>query len=117
MVVNDILSLVDELKPNQYDDFVKMGWVETLDRRIYNDIVKTHYSDYVIPEAYDMQTELIAEDEYCDVYKHYVIAMIDYHNNETDRYMNSMQMFNASYKDFADHYNRTHRPHCTFLDI
>lgn len=117
MTINDILTMVDEVKPNQYDDYVKGGWIESLDKRIYNDIVVPHLVEMEIPEHYDMNTEVIAEDEYCDMYKHYVMAQIDYHNNETERYMNSMTMFNASYKDFADHYNRTHRPHGSYLDL
>ena len=40
----------------------------------------------------------------------YLMGMIAYSNGETERYQNSMIMFNSNYKEYADWYNRTHKP-------
>jgi len=110
---NDIISYVDEVKPNQYDDDLKVIWLSNLDKRILNDIIATHelLEGETVPElGTDISTECIVGEPYTDLYKYYVMANIDFANNETDRYMNSMIMFNNAYTEFGNYYNRTHRP-------
>ena len=54
--------------------------------------------------------ELLAPDTYADIYRHYLYAMMAYSTGETDRYSNSLIMFNNSYQEYLDWYNRTHKP-------
>lgn len=115
MTIDEVLTEVDELKPNQYDDAMKVKWLSELDGKVFNELILTHVTDYEYDEfnGYtlgDMATELIAKEPYSDIYRNYVFAMIDYLNGETDRYINSLTMFNASMKDYRDWFNRTHTP-------
>ena len=164
MTVEEVLAQVDELKPNQYSDMIKVDWLSRLDRKIWEEVItqyeieepiteveKTEETDDTdnannmingamllddnvpdipnIPDhddeeieeenktfdvfngytVEDMNTELLVCDSYADLYVDYVFAMIDYVNQELDRYSNSMMMFNEKYKDFKNYYNRTHK--------
>lgn len=115
--INDILTELDAVKPNQYDDDLKITWLSKLERMIVNDVILTHklLEDEEYPEfngytENDMSAELIVPDPYSELYTLYLMAQIDFYNNETDRYADSMIMFNNSYRDFTRYFNRTHLP-------
>lgn len=117
MTINELISEVDELKPNQYGDKQKIKWINKLEGTIVTEIIKTHEPDEKLgdvefteyTEMTNMDTELVVKEPYTDLYKFYLFSMIDMHNEEYDRYQNSSQMFNASYQEFANYWNRTHR--------
>lgn len=117
MTINELISEVDELKPNQYGDDQKIKWINKLEGTIVKEIIKTHEPDEELgdvefteyTETTNMDTELVVKAPYTDLYKFYLFSMIDMHNEEYDRYQNSAQMFNASYQEFANYWNRTHR--------
>ena len=132
MTINQILAMVDEINTNSYDTKIKIDWLSKLDGRVFNDIILSHEHDLVPEEGtneedeseevnlveptfsgYDnssLDTELLIDDTYSDVYRDYLMAMIAYSNGETERYQNSMIMFNANYREYANWYNRTHAP-------
>lgn len=111
MTVNEVLAEVNEVKPSQYDASILIRWLNQIELQIVEEIVNTHEGDEVSFSQYtenNTADELIAPDAYADLYKYYLYAMIDFANGETDRYTNSMIMFNNAYQKFADYYNRTH---------
>ena len=123
MTVGEVLAQADEIRPNTYDENLKITWLSELEGRIFNDIILTHEHDLVEDEegnlveptfsGYDETSEnveMLAPDIYADLYRNYLFTQIDYSNGETERYTNSMLMFNNSYQQYADWYNRTHKP-------
>lgn len=125
MTINKVLALVDEIDANTYDTKVKIGWLSKLDGRVFNDIILTHEHELVddgteegnlIEPTFSgysdasLDTELLIADTYSDVYTDYLMAMIAYSNGETERYQNSMIMFNTNYREYANWYNRNHKP-------
>lgn len=130
MRISDILAKVDELKPSQFDDNTKIDWLSELDGRIFNTIIMTHVHELIKQTIVDEETgeekveeveptfkpyssedeELILDDIYADVYRHWLYAMMDYANGETERYQNSMIMFNSKFQEYKDWYNSTHLP-------
>jgi hypothetical protein len=114
--ISQILAKVDELKPHQYEDAVMIGWLGSLEQKILDEVILTHE----LPEGEepefngytddDMGTELLVPDPYSELYIYYLFAMIDFHNGETERYGNSMIMYNNAFSSFFNHYNRTHKP-------
>lgn len=123
MTISEVLAQVDEVKPNTYDENLKITWLSELDARVFNEIIMTHEHELVDAgegnlveptfTAYtenDEDEELIIPTEYADVYRNYLYAKIDFSNGESDRFTNSMIMFNSSYQDFANHFNSTHKP-------
>lgn len=114
MTINEVLTEVDELKPNQYQDETKIRWLSILEGKIVDEIFKTHvlaekieFTGYSIN---DINSELLVPDTYADLYRYYLYAMIDQNNGEMNRYAGSMQAFNQAYKDFANYYNRNNLP-------
>ena len=114
MTLNEVLTEVNELKPNVYDDEMKIRWISILEGKIVDEIFKTHVLkdkiEFIGYTIADLEKELLVPDTYADVYKYYVFAMMDAANQEAARYASSMALFNATYKDFASFYNRNHRP-------
>lgn len=116
MKISEILARVDEIKPNTYDDNIKIGWLSALDGQIFNDIIKTHAKDVNTPDEFlgytnqDIDTELLVGFPHDDIYEAYIYAQIDFANGETERYANSSTMFNNAYKNFRADYNRQHMP-------
>lgn len=113
MTLGEIIAEVDELKPNTYDDTIKVRWLSELDGRIYHEVICTHEADEDQEEYKghsEVSEDLLVKDPYTDIYRHYLYAMIDYTNGETDRYQNSMLMFNNAYQTFCNYYNRTFKP-------
>ena len=112
MKAKEIIELTDELKPNQYSENLKLGWLSTLDIQIYGDVMLTHEDCAV--EAFsghtDINDELLVGEPYSDMYRYYLESMIDYANQEIAKYNNSSSMFQARYSDFCKYYNRTHMP-------
>lgn len=117
--LNDIITEVDEIKPNQYDDDLKIMWLSNLDLRIKEDLYKTHHlsedeqtmiESFIGYTQYDMSATLLAPEPYSELYRYYLMAQIDLYNNESDRYANSMIMFNNAYQEYSNHFNRDHTP-------
>lgn len=54
----------------------------------------------------DMQTVLLVPEPYSDVYIKYISVQVDYYNGESERYANSMIMFNMAQDAFSAWHNR-----------
>lgn len=119
MTINKIIDLVDAQKPNAYEEKTKIAWLDKLDRTAFQEIISTHEEGDESFEGYDEdtdgETELLIPDEYQNVYLYWMYAMIDFANQEIQRYTNSMIMFNNEYAQFGNWYNRTHMPKQTWI--
>lgn len=123
MTLGEIIAEVNETKPNTYDDGLFIKWLSQQDGRVFNDVIMTHEhalvededGNLVEPEFHgytdnSLNDELLICEPYTDTYRYYLDAMIDYSNGETDRYQNSMLMYNNAYQEYKNYYNRTVKP-------
>ena len=114
MTIAEAISKVDALKPNTYEQSIKIEWLSSLDARIKTQIIDAHEcKDHIFFYGYDendMDTELLARTPYDEMYLRWLEAMIDYHNSDDDRYNNAIILFNNAYKGYKDYYTRTHMP-------
>ena len=115
MTIIEMITDVDAMKPNGYEQIYKIQWLSQLDSRIKQDIIDTHeggegvsFSEYNAETPLD--TKLLAQSPYDEVYRYWLEAQIDYANGEYTKYNNSMAMFNTAYSAFERYYNRTHMP-------
>ena len=115
MQIDEIIARVDSLEPNQYDKETKLSWISQLDGKIFAEIILTHddtgrtmYLPYESGDEEPIAGPPYGEDMYC----YYLEAMIAQHNMETSKYNQKMLAYNNAYTEFANWYNRTHRP-CT----
>ena len=128
MKINEALTKLDALKPNNYTDAEKIGWLDHIERVLYTEIFSKHEDDPTIviesgddgeeietkgfngyDDDTDLDTELLVPDTYADLYVHYLMSQVDYYNAEFDRYQNTSTMFNTSYKNFAKYRMREQR--------
>lgn len=114
MTIIEVITEVDALHPNGYDQNNKIAWLSNLDGRIKEEIIDTHEGGDDTPfEGYDsndISTELIVPRPYDEVYRYWLEAQMDYANGEYTKYNNSMSMFNNAYTAFERHYHKTHMP-------
>lgn len=115
MTLMDALHRIDSIKPNSYNQDVKIAWLSTLDGIIKTEIIDTHEgADNVVFNGYkddtDLNTILLVPAPYDEIYLFWLESKIDYWNGEIGKYNNSIVMYNEAYSTFAKHYNRMHMP-------
>lgn len=107
MTPNKVIEDVDSIRPNAYDDKIKLSWINELDGMVTRLVLQEDsYTDYVYPQ--DLEKELIIPSPFDNVYKLYVEAMIDYHNREYENYNNSVMMFDTRFNEYKKAYIREH---------
>ena len=79
------------------------------------DVIRTHEGGITTAfRAYDgdtpLDTRLLVPAPFEEMYLHYMLAQLHYHNGEYDRYNRAMEQFRAVWDAFVNFYNRTHTP-------
>lgn len=104
MKIKDAIAWADEVKPNAFTEKVKFEWLNALEGRVAADVflmapAEIRALHYNYPE--DMETELLVESPYDDIYTLYLQAKIDEANGEYNKYVNSMQIYNEYFGNFV----------------
>lgn len=114
MCLAELISLIDEMKPNQYTKEQKVRWLSEVEGMVTDDVLNNYEGEQTEFESYDydrdMERELLLPDRFSDVYINYISAKIDFQNMETEQYNNDVAMFEASMEQFKKYYIRTHMP-------
>lgn len=117
MTADEAIFKVDVVRPNQYTTQQKLDWLNDLDGKVFNEVIKTHRRGLFCPaeQAYTEHTsgsdELLIPSPYAgDVYMFYLISQIDLYNGEVSRYNQSITLFNNAYTAYQDWYNRGNMP-------
>lgn len=111
--IETVIARVDELKPNAFSEAQKLRWLALLDGKIAADVMLMDISElqqleYQYPA--DMDTELLVSFPHDDMYDYWLAAKIDEANGEINKYMNSMEAFNAVYNNFVLWFVSTYEP-------
>lgn len=126
MTLAELIAYVDKIRPNAYDKDIMTGWLNTIERRVYEEVVKralpddiTSFEEYMNPPEIphgpynydeDAETTLLVDDPHKDVYVTYILSQMDYANAEIDRYNMDVSMHQAAWDEYAAEYRRNHRP-------
>lgn len=115
MTLAELIAYVDNIRPNAYDKDVMTGWVNTIERQVYDQVLSRaadYTGDTYGPYQYDLdaERELLVEDAHKDVYVTYILAQMDYANMELDRFNADSAMHQAAWQEFAAEYRRNHLP-------
>ena len=115
MTIEEIITNVDELMPNQYSTAQKVAWLSTLDGKLWHDVIVTHEGACFVfypPEGYETEEqELIVRPPYAaDLYGNYLKSRICAENGEIAKYNQFATLYASAYNDWSGWYNRTHRP-------
>lgn len=108
MTPNKVIERVDSVRPNSYDEELKLSWISELDGMVKRLVMQEGEAEpYKYPE--DMDKELLISFPYDDLYSLYVESMIDYYNREYGNYNNSATMFGDKFTEYKKAYIREHR--------
>lgn len=120
MTIIEAIGIIDTLKPNNYTELDKVGWLSEIEGRIKTEIIDTHEgSEKYTFDGYDQttntETKLLLSEPHDDIYIKWLEAKIDYNNAEYAKYNNSSTAFNNAYSTFERYYNRHNKPKQTKL--
>ena len=111
--IKKIIQRIDRKISNAFDEATKMEWIAALDGKIALNVMlmaqeELEQFDYSYPE--DLNKTPLVKFPFDDLYDRWVAAQIDAHNEEWDRYANSMEYYNAYYEEFVNWFLSTYRP-------
>lgn len=114
MKLAELIAYVDSIRPNAYDKDVMTGWVNEIERQVWEQVINraenaVDYPGLYVYDAND-ETELLVDDSHKDVYVTYLLAQMDYANMEIDRYNVDSAMHQAAWDGYAAEYRRNHLP-------
>lgn len=105
MKLAELISLVDGYKRNKFTAAAKTAWINEVEGLVQTDIMLLAPDDCISYEySKDGQRELLVAFPHDKLYPTYLEALIDYHNEEYDRYNNTMERFNLQYAEYAAWY-------------
>lgn len=113
LTVRQAIETADALEPNQFSLRQKKSWLTQLDGRIYRELLegrpgcgRMHRPGYT-----RLTDRLLVPPPYAEsIYTPYLQAMMALENAESVRYSQQMQLFNASYREYANYVNRIMSP-------
>lgn len=113
MTIAEALTLIQEMKPNQYSNSVMLGWLSELDGQISKSIHRDRASMVMLNAPYTSETPqttaLLVPFPFDQIYLYWLSAKVDNANQEFDRYMNGMQLFNSYYNAYAAYVANGHK--------
>ena len=116
--MNTVIADVDGVKPNVYTDEDKYRWLAGLEGLLSAEVFQdAELRCPSVPE--DADRPLRVEPPYDEVYRLYLMAMIDFHNREYGSYNNAMLMFRQRLEELKARHIRTRalRPAQSFRKI
>lgn len=105
MKIKTAISRADTLRPNTLDEEQKYAWLIELDGKL-SESMGVDIPENPFPEDGDLLMPAPCD----NIYELYLVAMIDYYNQETGLYANDMEMFNAALNEAKAWWIRHNRP-------
>ena len=114
MKIAKIISIVDEMRPNQYELEDKTRWLSEVEGLLVDSVFNLAEGNDILFEKYeyemDAEKELMLPDRYSDIYIHYLKAKIEFSDGETEAYNNEVAAYQSAFDQFAAWYRRNHMP-------
>lgn len=119
MTIAEAIAKVDELKPNAFSRSDKVRWLAVLDGIIKAEIIEGYNlitalnegTDTVIDVCYTddtpANTVLLVPFPYDELYIYWLMAQIDFYNNEMSLYNNDISMYNSVYDGYKTYVTKT----------
>ena len=114
MKIGEVIAEVKKLYPNNVENTTMIRWLCELDRQIVDEIINIHEkpAGYKTPDfdSYDMDTELVVDAIYSELYMHFLKMKISLEYVEAERYEMAKTNYNDTYITYRNYYNRNHMP-------
>lgn len=112
MTVREVISMVDDVKPNAFDTATKVKWLDGLEGTLASEVFLMAPAEAIqlrLDEG-GLDRELLISPPYDDIYELWLEAQIDRANGEYSKYQNTMQFYNARRGDFISWFCQTWDP-------
>lgn len=118
MTVTEVLTAVDEIKPNAFSTAAKLRWLNQLELRIATEVfllapAELPALDLVANESGDW--ELLVGAPYEDIYEIWLATEIDQHNAEYTKRANTTIVFDDRWRNFAAWFANMYEPASGYL--
>ena len=128
-----IIEQFNTERPNQIDDSLKLGWLRKCEQMIINEVLIRHEHDLESEDkisltvsgstlkvvsagtftehidSFDMDSEMLVQEPYDDLYIYYLDTRVALQNNDTKRYNVANAQYNNAYYAFQQYFNRTNK--------
>ena len=110
MTAGNAIEISDEMRPNnEFSDGLKQNWLRQCDARLRSSVVQRSAcgdfdavgADVSWADGLAYDTELLAPEEFCPLYTHWLCAQMDLALGETARATNELQMYSDYVQEFA----------------
>ena len=111
-----LIRALNRVRAGQVQQEAVVDYVNTLDAKIFKELVLTHEHSPAVRQPHYEQTDLttdkqlLAEDGYDEIYLWWCCMEIDLRFGDMNRYSASRSLFTDAWNDFTARYTRTHMP-------
>lgn len=111
MTLKEVIDMVDDIKPNAFDENTKTMWINEVEGYVQTEVMLLSIDEIVQYDwATDKNHELLVEPPHSKIYWTYLTAMIDFANGEYNKYQNTKQMYDTFMGEFMRWFARVYRP-------
>ncbi len=108
MTLQKAIESFDSHRANTVTLEEKINWISELDGKLFSQLLRDRVGGTF--EGYNahtpLQTEILAPDEYSEIYVYYLSMKLDFKNGEIGRYNNSAVAYNRCFSQMANLINR-----------
>ena len=109
MKISKVMRLANELKDDKLSTELKLQFINECEGMVQSEVMMLSSSDIIVYDENDLESALIVKPPHDKIYLAYLVAMIDYANNEYNKYANTISLFQSYFKEFHTWYfNRFH---------
>jgi len=119
MTIAEAIAAADAVKPNAFEDSVKIRWLNELEGRIAITLMLMSPAEAAQLQytTADEEKELLIDPPFDDLYPLWLQAKIDFANGEYDKYANTMQVYNTHYSSFACWFLQEYEPSQGYREV
>lgn len=111
MNVQQVIRLVDDIKPNAFSDEAKTAWLNEAEGLVQTEVLLLAPEEIIVYSwEKDRETELLVKPPHDKLYWAYLTALIDFANGEYLKYQNTVEMFNSHFGEYMRWYASRYRP-------
>lgn len=118
MKVRDILTTIDQIRPNAYTDEEKIDMLNTIEGRVYTDIFQKaegFEGEFIPFEEGQEERELAVPVPFTELYTFFLMSRIDFLNGDSGRYNDTMVLLQNAWDEYAAYYRENNKPKQTNL--
>jgi hypothetical protein len=118
MKLREILTTIDQIRPNAYTDAEKIAMLNTIEGRVYTDIFQKaeEFEGAFIPfEEGQEERELAVPVPFTELYIFFLMSRIDFLNGDSGRYNDTMVLLQNAWDEYAAYYRENNKPKQTNL--